>query len=175
MSTVQLGSTCLWSASLSSDDTAYIHYCFFLSSISSFLLFFKQAYPDQDIQESQPGSRPEILTQTSGRGTGKRHACQEIPSSQPWWSYRYLHIQTVIWDWRLLYSFGFGQPHFMPNCNRTSNLHLDPLCNTSGICFNFCWHCCSGCWQHSAVTLLNINATSIKAWRKSMMPTNGGV
>lgn len=53
--------------------TAYIPYWFSLSSTSPFLLFFKQAYPDQDALESQPvWTGLEDHPQTNSRDIGKK-------------------------------------------------------------------------------------------------------
>lgn len=175
---MQLGGTRLWAASLSAvaqqiSLTGFPCPVFHPSSFSSNKHIQTKTLRRANLSPGQRVSHRPVAGILE-----KRQVCWETPSSQRRWAYRYLHTQTARWGWRLLWSccsLGFGPAHFMPNWNRTSSLHFDPSCKITGICFNFHWHCCSGCRQHSVVVLLNINATTVKAGRKCKMSTDGGV
>lgn len=199
MSAVQMGSTCLWPASLPpAPSTACIPYWFSLSNISPFLLFFKKTYEGQDTQEIQPVSRSEGLPPTNSTDAGKKASVvwhlgtaapldhyfppwPRMPKKPKFTALVGLQVNshpTARWGWRLWQwccSLGFGPAHLMPNCNRASTLYFDPSCKTSGIGFDFQQYYCSCCWQHSAVALLNINATRTQAWRKCKISTNRSV
>lgn len=142
MNTVQQEGSYFWSGGLTAvKQHTYIPYSFSQSNISPFLLFFQQAYSNQDTHDSQVVPTPQNLLLTNGRDTRKKtimwclrtappldhhflpwpRKLRETLSSQSQWAYWYHHIQKARWFWRLLCcSLGFHSFHFMPNCNRPS-------------------------------------------------------
>lgn len=194
VSTVQLGGTCLWPASLPPmaqriSLTVFPCPVFHPSSFSSNKHIQTKMLRRANLSPGQRTSHRPVAGILEKRQVVVWHSRMAAPldhhvppksrtlrGSQPWWAYRCLLIQPARWGWRLLWycSLGVGQAHLC----QTATEH--PVCISilrvrQLACLNFHQHCCLGCWQHSAVVLRNINATSIQAWRKCKMSTNGGV